>query len=223
MDEKGLIRIVLADDHDLMREGTRVILEHCKDMHIVAEAKDGEEALDLIGRLKPDVAILDVRMPKLNGIEVVQHVKEVSPLTAVMMLTAYDDDDYILALMEAGVLGYLLKTTRTGELIDAVRRVHLGEPVLSPVIARRVARLWAEQRRTASSRNPDQLTPREMTVLELAARGLRNRVIAENLGVSVRTVEGQLHNVLTKLGVSSRVEAVLYAISHHIVTIEDST
>ncbi len=217
-----LMRIVLADDHWLMREGTRVILEQCSDMEVVGEAEDGEEALELIGRLKPDVAILDIRMPKMNGIEVVQRMKETSPSTAALMLTAYDDDDYILALMEAGALGYLLKTTRTSELIDAVRRVRLGEPVLHPAIARKVARLWAKQRGGADEGHSDQLSPREMTVLELAARGLRNRAIAEELSISVRTVEGHFRGILAKLGVTSRVEAVLYALSHNLVTLEDS-
>lgn len=217
-----LMRIVLADDHWLMREGTRVILEQCSDMEVVGEAEDGEEALELIGRLKPDVAIIDIRMPKMNGIEVVQRMKETSPSTAALMLTAYDDDDYILALMEAGALGYLMKTTRTSELIDAVRRVRHGEPVLDSVIARRVAQLWAKQHGPADEGHSDQLSPREMTVLELATRGLRNRVIAEELSISVRTVEGHFRGILAKLGVTSRVEAVLYALSHNLVTLADS-
>ncbi len=124
--------------------------------------------------------------------------------------------------MEVGALGYLLKTTRTSELIDAVRRVRLGEPVLHPAIARKVARLWAKQRGPADEGHSDQLSPREMTVLELSARGLRNRAIAEELSISVRTVEGHFRGILAKLDVTSRVEAVLYALSHNLVTMEDS-
>ncbi len=131
------IRIVLADDHWLMRDGTRHILEECPDLRVVGDAEDGQQALELIERLQPDVAILDIRMPQLNGIEVIQQMKERSPNTKVLILTAYDDDDYILALMEAGAIGYLLKTARPSELIDAVQRVHLGEPVLHPAIALR--------------------------------------------------------------------------------------
>jgi DNA-binding NarL/FixJ family response regulator len=205
-----------------MREGTRVALEQCSDMEVVGEAEEGAAALELIERLQPEVAILDIRMPKMNGIEVVQRMKESSPSTAALMLTAYDDDDYILALMEAGALGYLLKTARSSELIDAVRRVRLGEPVLHPEIARRVARLWAKQRGPADEGQSEQLSPREMTVLQLAARGLRNRAIAEELGISVRTAEGHFRSILSRLRVTSRVEAILYAFSHNLVTKEDS-
>lgn len=215
------IRIVLADDHGLMRQGTRHILDQCNDLEVVGEAEDGEQAVELVQRLKPDVAILDIRMPKLNGIEVVQWMKEHAPGTAALMLTAYDDDDYILALMEAGALGYLLKTTRANELIEAVERVCQGEPVLHPAIARKVARLWSRRRGSAVPERSDQLSPRELTVLEFAARGLRNKAIAEQLSISVRTVEGHFRGILAKLGVSSRVEAVLYALSHNLVALED--
>lgn len=210
------IRIVIAEDHWMMREGIRHNLEQCPDFKIVGEAEDGEQALELIGQLKPDVAILDIRMPKLNGIEVVQKMKERSPNTEALMLTAYDDDDYILALITAGALGYLLKTARPTELTDAVRRVHEGEPVLHSPIAMKVARLWAHQRDTkpaAPRANPEELSQREWEVLQLAANGFRNRAIADKLSISVRTVEGHFRNILAKLGVSSRVEAVLYALS----------
>lgn len=215
------IRIVLAEDHWLMREGTRHILEQCPDCKVVAEADDGQQALELIQRTQPDVAILDIRMPKINGIEVVRRMKELSPNTEALMLTAYDDDDYIFALMEAGALGYLLKTARPNEVIDAVRRVHSGEPVLHPTIAMKVARLWSHRRDTAkapSSQSPEELSQRELEVLELAANGFRNRAIADKLAISVRTVEGHFRSIFAKLGVSSRVEAVLYALSHQIVT-----
>ena len=215
------IRIVLADDHGLMRQGTRHILEQSPDLRVVGEAEDGAEALDLIERLRPDVAILDIRMPKLNGIDLVRKMKDVAPQTAALMLTAYDDDDYILALMDAGALGYLLKTTRASELIDAVLRVHQGETVLHPAIARKVALLWSRRRSSSVAERSEQLSPRELGVLELAAKGLRNRAIAEELSISVRTVEGHFRGILAKLGVSSRVEAVLYALSHNLAALED--
>lgn len=217
----GEIRIIIADDHGLMREGTRMIFGERADMDVVGEADDGEGALELIGCLKPDVAILDIRMPRMNGIEVVRHMAKTSPSTVALMLTAYDDDDYILALMEAGALGYLLKTTRPGELIDAVRRVRLGEPVLHPEIARRIAQLWANRRALVDECQPQPLSPRETAVLRPAARGLRNRAIAAELGISVRTVEGHFNGILAKLGVSSRVQAVLYALSHNLVHLAD--
>jgi DNA-binding NarL/FixJ family response regulator len=204
-----------------MRQGTRHILEQSPDLQVVGEAEDGAEALDLIERLRPDVAILDIRMPKLNGIDLVRRMKEVAPRTAALVLTAYDDDDYILALMDAGALGYMLKTTRASELIDAVLRVHQGEAVLHPAIARKVALLWSRRRSSSMTERSEQLSPRELGVLELAAKGLRNRAIAEELSISVRTVEGHFRGILAKLGVSSRVEAVLYALSHNLVALED--
>lgn len=140
------IRVVVAEDHPLMREGTRRILDQDPNLTVVGVAEDGQQALELITRLQPEVAILDVRMPKLNGIEVVRQLKEHSPGTQALMLTAHDDDDYILASLEAGASGFLLKTAQASQLIDAVHRVHLGEPVLDPATAAKVAPLWAQQR-----------------------------------------------------------------------------
>ncbi len=214
------IRIVLADDHVLMREGTRRALEQYRDMTVVGEAGDGQEALDLLKRLQPDVAILDIRMPKLNGIEVVRQMKDCCPNTKALILTAYDDDDYILALMEAGALGYVLKTTGASELAQSVRSVHSGEPILAPVIAAKVARLWAQSRADAKERTAEELSPREREVLQLAAKGLRNKDIADNLRISVRTVEGHFNNIFNKLNVASRVEAILYALSRQLVSLE---
>lgn len=211
------IRIVLADDHWLMRDEMRRILEQQPDMSLVGEAEDGQQALELAERLQPDIVILDIRMPKISGIEVLRQMKERSPKSKALMLTAYDDDDYILALMEAGAFGYLLKTARADELLDAIRRVNAGEVVLYPAIAVKVARFWA---RNKESTGPvEQLSPRELEVIQLAAKGLRNRAIAEKLNISNRTVEGHLNSIFSKLGVSSRVEAVLYALSQHLVTI----
>ncbi|MBI4199886.1 MAG: response regulator transcription factor [Chloroflexi bacterium] len=213
------IRIILGEDHALVREGTRHILEQHGDLAVVGEGGDGQEVLELAERLKPNVAVLDIRLPKLNGIEVVREMRHRSPDTKALMLTAYDDDDYVLALMEAGASGYLLKTCRANELVEAVRAVHRGEPVLHPAIAMKIARLWAARRVPVESGAAEPLSPREREVLELAAKGLRNRAIAENLGISVRTVEGHLNSILGKLGVSSRIEAVLYAASHQWVTL----
>jgi DNA-binding NarL/FixJ family response regulator len=215
------IRIVLADDHWLMRDETRRILEQYPNLEVVGEGEDGQQALELVARLQPDVAILDIRMPKLNGIEVVRQMKELSPDTKALILTAYDDDDYILALMEAGALGYLLKTTRAKELIDAVQRVHQGETVLQPAIAAKVARLWEQNRELTRQESPEQLSPRELEVIQLAARGLRNKAIADKLSISARTVEGHFNSIFTRLGVSSRLEAVLYAVSRHLVALEE--
>lgn len=212
------IRIVLGEDHSLVREGTRRILEQHPDLTVVGEAGDGQEVLELVERLRPDVAILDIRMPRLSGIEVLRRMKQSSPNTKAIMLTAYDDDDYILALMEAGASGYLLKTTRAADLVEAVRSVQQGEPVLHPAIAVKVARLWGRTRATAEQGSSEELSSREREVLVLAANGLRNKAIADRLGISVRTVEGHFNSILAKLGVASRTEAVLYAVSRRWVS-----
>ena len=219
------ITIVIAEDHALMREGTRRILEQYPDLTVVGEADNGRQALELIERLQPDVAILDIRMPEMSGIEVVRQIKVCCPQTKALIFTAYDDDDYILALMEAGAAGYLLKTAKEEELIDSIRKVQRGEPVLHPAIAVKVARFWA-QRGVSSKQTPaEQLSPRELEVLGRAAKGLRNKAIAEQLNISVRTVEGHFNNIFVKMNVTSRIEAVLYAVSRHLVTLgeEDLT
>ena len=215
------IRVILGEDHSLVREGTRRVLEQFPDMEVVGEAGAGDEVLALAERLRPDVAILDIRMPGLSGIEVTRRLPQVAPECKALLLTAYDDDDYILAAMEAGASGFLLKTVRSEDLIDAVRTVHSGEPVLQPAIAARIARLWAKRRSDVEKDRPEDLSPREREVLVLAARGLRNREIAEELSISVRTVEGHFNSILGKLGVSSRVGAVLYAASKRWVVLDE--
>jgi DNA-binding NarL/FixJ family response regulator len=215
------IRIVLAEDHSLMREGTHRILDQYPEFEVVGEAEDGQQALELIERTKPDVAVLDIRMPKLNGVEVVRRLKSCCPDTKTLMLTAYDDDDYVFTLMEAGASGYLLKTANAKELVDSVRSVYSGEPVLHPAIAMKIARLWAQRGTAAKQGSPEQLSPRELEILDLAARGLRNKAIADKLCISIRTVEGHFNSIFTKLGVFSRVEAVLEAISRHLVNLNE--
>ncbi len=214
------IRILLADDHPLINEGTRRILERYPHLTVVGDADNGERALELAKRLQPDVAILDIRMPKLNGIEVVRQMKDCSPDTKTLILTAYDDDDYILALMEAGATGYLLKTSRPDQLVDAVQRVHQGNTVLDPAIVTKVARLWSQYRDKPTPEPTNPLSAREYEILDLAAKGLRNKAIAEKLSISIRTVEGHFNNIFAKLQVNSRVEAILYAVSHRIVSLE---
>jgi DNA-binding NarL/FixJ family response regulator len=214
------VRIVLAEDHTLMREGTRRILEQHPDLTVVGEAGDGEQALALVKSLQPDVAILDIRMPKLNGIEVVRRIKDYCPHTKTLVLSGYDDDDYVLAAMEAGATGYLLKTAQAKELVESVRCVQSGETVLYPIIAAKVARLWASRRIPTEKGSVEQLSSREMEVLELAAKGLRNKDIGSKLNISTRTVEGHFNNIFTKLEVSSRIEAILYAVSKRLVILD---
>jgi len=207
------IRIVIADDHAVVRQGTRSLLEREKDLEVVGEAGDGEEAVKLIDQLRPDVAIIDIAMPKLNGVEVTRQIKPDCPSTAVLILTAYDDDEYVFALLEAGAAGYPLKDVDSREVVEAVRAVHAGESVPHPVIARKViTRLTSTTTKVGEKKPAVELSECELQVLKLAARGLSNNDIASELFVSKRTVQGHLSSIFNKLGVGSRTEAVFQAV-----------
>jgi DNA-binding NarL/FixJ family response regulator len=216
------IAILLADDHVLVREGTRELLEHEEDMEIVGEAGDGEDAVRLATDLQPDVVVMDIAMPMLNGIEATRRIKATHPGTAVLILSAYDDDQYVFALLEAGAAGYLLKDVPSHELVGAIRAVNAGESVLHPTIARKVVNRFARSGPSPSIEAVvDQLSEREMEVLKLAARGMTNLEIANELVLSVRTVEGHLSNIFGKMQVGSRTEAVIQALRWGWLTLED--
>ena len=215
------IRVVIADDHVVVREGTRELLEREEDLEVVGEAGDGVEAVELVTRLKPDVAIVDIAMPRLNGIEATKQIKAIHPATAVLILTAYENDQYIFALLEAGAAGYLLKNAKAQEVIQAVRAVHAGESVLSPTIARKVLNRFVPRPGEAKQPEIAELTDRELEVVRLAAKGLSNKDIAQQLSLSVRTVQAHLGNILNKLMVGSRTEAVLYCLKRGWLTLED--
>ena len=216
------IRILLADDHAVVREGTRQILEQEPDLKVVAEAGDGEEAVQLAGTCKPDVAIIDIAMPKLNGIAATQQIKALYPAIAVLILSAYDDDPFVFALLEAGAAGYLLKSIRGCELIDAVRAVHAGESVLHPSIARKVLnRFVPAPGKPKRQELSEVLSERETEVLKLAARGLSNRDIASELCLSPHTVEAHLLHIFNKLQVSSRTEAVVRGLKEGWISLAD--
>jgi NarL family two-component system response regulator LiaR len=217
------IRVLLADDHDLVREGTRELLAREEDLWVVAEAGDGEEAVRLTIEHHPDVVLMDIAMPKLNGIEATQRIKECCPSTAVLILTAYDDDQYIFALLEAGAAGYLLKNVRGRDLVSAVRSVHAGESVLHPVVARKVINRFSRPvSQPLEQSDVDQLTERELGVLRLAAKGMSNRDIAEELCLSTRTVQAHLSAIFTKMKVGSRTEAVVQALRKGWFTLDDT-
>ncbi|MCX7708102.1 MAG: response regulator transcription factor [Anaerolineae bacterium] len=216
------IRILLADDHALVRQGTRQLLEREADLEVVAEAGDGEEAVRLARAHSPDVVVMDLAMPVLNGIEATKQIKALNPRISVLALTAYDDDPYIFALLEAGGAGYLLKNVSADELIRAIRAVAAGEAVLHPAIARRVVNRFASSGQKPDTVNAlDQLTEREIEVLRLAARGLKNQEIAQELSLSIRTVQTHLGNIFNKMGVGSRTEAVIEALRRGWLTLQD--
>ena len=219
----GKIAVLLADDHILMREGTRQLLECNEDFEVVAEADDGLQAVELAAQWQPDVILMDIAMPKLNGIGATKQIKAICPSTAVLILTAYDDDQYVFALLEAGAAGYLLKDVRSLDLVEAIRAVNDGESVLHPVIARKVVNRMAQRGDEPSKENAlDHLTQREMEVLRLAAKGMSNKQIAQELVLSVRTVQGHLHSIFEKIRVGSRIEAVLLALRKGWLTLEDT-
>lgn len=215
------IRILLADDHAIVREGTRRVLEEEDDMEVVAEAGDGEEAVKEATRLKPDVVLMDIAMPRMNGIEATKQIKELVPATAVLILTVFDNDRYVFSLLEAGAAGYLLKNVRGVELVEAIRAVHSGESVLHPAIAGKVLRRFMPSAQGPSQGVSAALTDRELEVLMLAAKGMSNKNIAEKLYLSVRTVQGHLARIFDKLAVGSRTEAILRGLKEGWFSLED--
>ncbi len=214
------IHVVLADDHAVVRKGIRQFLEEADDITVVAEASDGAEAVRLVEAHQPDVAVLDIRMPEVTGVEATRLIKERFPQVRVLVLTAYDDDPYVFALLQAGADGYVLKTASGDELVRAVRTVHQGGTALSPEIAAKVVRQATSRRPEGAADQVETLTTRELDVLRLAARGLTNRAIGHGLGISHRTVQGHLASIYGKLGVNSRTEAVTEALRRGWIVIE---
>ena len=217
------IRVIIAEDHAVVREGTRQLLGQEPDIEIVGEAANGAEAVALVEGTSPDVAIVDISMPVMSGIEATERIKAVKPSTAVLILTAYDDDQYVFALLAAGAAGYLLKDVPSAEVVRAVRSVHGGEPVLHPAIARKVlARFASEGHREEPSRDDRALlTEREREILRLAACGMSNARIADDLSVSARTVQAHLTHIFDKLAVGSRTEAVIAGLRRGVLHLED--
>ncbi|MGH2442732.1 MAG: response regulator [Chloroflexota bacterium] len=208
-----MIRVLLVDDHTLMRQGTRALLSEAEDIAIVAECERGDEAVALAHEHLPDVVILDIRLGGLGGVEVARHLREHIPATKILILTAYDYDQYVRALLAIGVEGYLLKHTSGQELIAAVRRVSAGEQILSPEIEAR--------RRSADTAHLGALTDREIEILVLVSEGASNKQIAQRVGVTTRTAEWHVGNVMAKLGARSRTEAIRLGQQQGIIAVDE--
>jgi DNA-binding NarL/FixJ family response regulator len=216
------IRIVIADDHAVLREGMRNLLEREKDFEVVGEAGDGEEAVRLGSELEPDLVIMDIVMPKLSGIEATKLIKQASPSTAVLVLTAYNDIRYIIGLLEAGACGYLLKSARSSEIVGAIRAVRSGESVLDAAVTQKLLqRVVGQAKEIGEGQAGGQLTPREIETLRLAARGMSNKAIADELFLSLRTVKAHLTNIFNKIGVGCRTEAIIKGLREGYITLDD--
>jgi len=218
------IKILLAEDHVVVRQGTRQLLEREQDFEIVGEAGDGEEAVRLASQLKPDVIIMDVAMPKLSGIEATRKIKARLPSTIILVLTGYDYDEYVFSMLEAGAAGYLLKNVSGDELVRAIRAVYNGEPTMHPLILKKLITRFKTPPATAKSALTEAaqlLSEREMEVLKIAAEGMSNRDIANKLFISERTVQSHMRSIFNKLGVSCRSEAILCGLKHAWFSIED--
>lgn len=218
--EMPKIKVLLADDHAMIREGTKRILEESGNIEVIGEASDGAEAIRQATVLHPDVVLMDIAMPKLDGVKATQEIKEKLPSTAVLILSAYDDDAYLFPVLKAGAAGYLLKNCRGSELVDAVKAVIRGESVLHPVVAAKVLKSLSHG---TEEEKPGEglLTKREIEVLRTAASGLSNKDIAQNLNLSSRTVQAHLSNIFNKLNVGSRTEAIIVAFKQGIIDLVD--
>ena len=221
------IRILIADDHALLRQGIKNALSLEADLEVVGEAGSGEEVLNQVAHLKPDIVLLDINMPKGNGLEVTRQLAANFPSVRCIILTIHDDEYYFLEVIKAGASGYLLKDVEASMLIEAIRVVHAGESFIYPTLAKKlfsqISRLENEQTGEHSAprrRNEGRLTYREAEVLQLMAQGLSNHELAARLFLSEKTVKNHLTNIFRKIHVTDRTQAVIYAIKHKIVTIE---
>ncbi len=215
------IRILLVDDHKIVREGTRQLLEQSGDLTIVAETSRGEDAIRLCNELHPDVVVMDVHMPGMNGLEATKVIRAQHPGTRVLILSAYDDDRYIFPLLDTGATGYLLKTASGADLADAIRAVYRGETALDPQIIWKVRVRHSQTQLYRAIGMAEGLTEREMSVLRQVSQGKSNKEVGERLGISNNTVQVHLRNIFGKLSVTDRLQAVSFAVRQGWISLED--
>lgn len=213
------IRVFVADDHAIIRKGIRAMLETVPDIELVGEAVNGREAVSSVAKLRPDVILMDLVMPEMDGIEAIRHIKAQQPKACILVLTTFAGEDKIFPAIKAGALGYHLKDASPEELVQAIRQVYRGQPSLHPIIARKVLQELASP---AAERppTPEPLTQREVEVLQLVAQGLDNQEIADKLVISEATVRTHVSNILGKLQLASRTQAVLYALREGLATLD---
>jgi len=206
-----MIRILITDDHLVVREGLRLILETAEDIEVVGEAMDGAECLELVPTLKPDVVLMDLQMPRMDGITAIGHLRKDFPEIAIVILTTYNEDDLMIRGLQAGARGYLLKDSSRENLLDAIHAAARGETLLKPEILARVLAPQSAPKPVFPTQTDSTLTERELEVLQLAAKGERNKEIAYKLGITERTVKAHLQSIYQKFGVDSRAAAVAVA------------
>lgn len=211
------IGVLIADDHPVVRRGLRTFLELQDDIEVVGEASDGEEAVERVRELLPDVALVDLVMPQVDGIEAIRRIRGLSPSTKVIVLTSFADDDKVFPAVKAGAAGFLLKDVEPDALVDAIRKVYRGEALLHSAIAAKLMLELSEQERHPSG---EVLTERELDVLRLLAKGLSNRDIASELFISEKTVKTHVSNILAKLHLADRTQAALYAVRRKLVELD---
>ncbi len=221
MQTQQRIRILIADDHAVVREGLRALIEAKPDMELVGEAADGEAAVTLAGALKPDIVLLDLVMPNMDGIEAVREIIHAHPQARILIFTSFSNDTHVFSAIRAGALGYLLKDTSPQDLIEAIRQVSQGEAALHPAIARKVLNGLRQPPDSPHLQVP--LSERELAVLRLVAKGLSNEEIAARLVISERTVCGHVSSILDKLEVDNRTQAALYALREGLVGLQLSS
>ncbi len=217
-----MIRVIVADDHNLVREGIRALLEKADDIEVVGEAVDGLEAVELVQRLTPDVLVMDIAMPRLNGIKAVEQLRALAGPTRIVILTMYSDEILVRQALRHGAKGFLLKGSVSEELLLAIRAASRGAVYLSPAISETVlSEATATQMSSKPSGAGDQLTPRELELLQMISEGRTNNQMAEALGVSVKTVERHRTNLMTKLNARNLVELIRVAMKHGLIHLDD--
>jgi NarL family two-component system response regulator LiaR len=214
------IRILIADDHAVVREGLRALIETQPDMTLVGEAADGAQAVQMVRVLNPDVILLDLVMPRMDGLQAIEEIGRLDLTARILVVTSFAEDDKVFPAIKAGALGYLLKDSSPRELLEAIRDVHAGEPTMHPTIARKLMRELQRPAKLPPTEDP--LTQRELEVLRLVAQGLSNQAIADQLVVSERTVRTHVSNILGKLHLANRTEAAIYALREGIATLSSA-
>ena len=217
------IRVLIVDDHGIVRKGTRALLERIPDFTVVGEAGNGKEAIAQAKELQPDVILMDLMMPEMDGIEAIGLITATQPNSRILALTSFAADDKVFPAIKAGALGYMLKDADPEDLIQAIRQVHRDEPSLHPSIARKVLQELGRPQTTPPSPGPDPLTERELEVLQLVAKGLSNQQMAEQLTVAEVTIRTHVSNILSKLHLANRVQATLYALREGLTTLENTS